>query len=112
MQFRPLAILALASFTLAQDLSEIGLVCSNLYTPDGRVKLDPTNSFIIESGPCEAIGGKIEANGIICCPKSNDNKDITPYNAPCNRLGGTVQWSTTFTGTKHEIVPAGWKCPK
>ncbi|KAK7953654.1 hypothetical protein PG996_014547 [Apiospora saccharicola] len=39
---------------------------------------------------CEAIGGTLYANDVICCPKKDASAtDVVPYPNECNRKGDT-----------------------
>ncbi|KAK8100629.1 uncharacterized protein PG998_007973 [Apiospora kogelbergensis] len=107
-----LAALALAGFATAQSDSEVGMVCPDLYGPQNPSKKDPNGWWITEPSMCESIGGKLYADDVICCPKSDAEADIVPYLNKCNSYGGTMHWPLQYENTKFEIVPPGWKCPK
>ncbi|KAK8103519.1 uncharacterized protein PG998_010552 [Apiospora kogelbergensis] len=110
MQFLSLSVLAFASFTLAQNYVEEGMACGNLFGPGNSAKLDSTRKWIVEPSVCESIGGKVEANGIICCPKAGVSTN--PYSNKCSSFLGSEVVASAAAGTKNEIVPAGWRCPK
>ncbi|KAK8034731.1 hypothetical protein PG993_009726 [Apiospora rasikravindrae] len=99
-------------FSTAQKLAEVGLVCPDLWGPQNPSKKDPNGRWIIETSMCEAIGGTLYADDIICCPKSDEDDDIVPYLNECNGKGGTTHWPFQYGGTPSEIVPADWRCPK